>query len=276
MKTPALPKFVLIAMATLGGFIATAQDASLASRKTLALQVGLNQTVSVRFPNAITSVDRGSSQLLAKKAPAVENVLLLKAGGPNMPPTSLMVILSDGSLHSFQVQFSSEPVPIGLELLSDAAPGAAATAELSGQQPLIQHEMSKAQSMPRNLRVKASTQGIQARTDGLYIAGDRIYLRVSLTNQSVIGYDLASINLSLKDKAQPKRTAAQQNQIIPLLPLPKQNTIASGGQLTVVIPLPKLTIDRSKYLAVQIHENTGSRNISLRVKASLFRKMKAL
>ncbi|WAC13250.1 DUF4138 domain-containing protein [Dyadobacter pollutisoli] len=276
MKTLAIPKFVFFALTTLAGFIASAQDASLASQKTLALQVSLNQTVSVRFPEAITSVDRGSSQLLAKKAPTVENVLLLKAGSPDMPPTSLMVILSDGSLHSFQVQFSSGPVPIGLELLSDTAPGAVTTAQLSGQQPLIRHEMGKAQGMPRNLRVKASTQGIKARIDGFYIAGDRIYLRLSLANHSVIGYDLASVALYLQDKAQPKRTAAQQKQIIPLLPLPKQNTIASGGQLTVVIPLPKLTIDRRKYLAVQIHENTGSRNISIRLKASHFRKMKAL
>jgi hypothetical protein len=103
MKIVALPKLTFLVLAFLDGFGTSAQDASLVGRKTLSLQVGLNQSVSVRFPKPITSVDRGSSLLLARKVPTVENVLLLKAGAATMPPTSLMVILSDGSLYSFQV-----------------------------------------------------------------------------------------------------------------------------------------------------------------------------
>jgi conjugative transposon TraN protein len=276
MKIVALPKLTFLVLAFLDGFSTSAQDASLVGRKTLSLQVGLNQSVSVRFPKPITSVDRGSSLLLARKAPTVENVLLLKAGAATMPPTSLMVILSDGSLYSFQVQYSSETIPIGLELLATNTQGALAAAELTSQQPLIEEQIAKAQNMPANLGLRASTQGIRARIEGLYVADARIYLRVSLTNQSVIGYDLAGIHIALGDKAQAKRTAVQQNQISPLRALPKQNTIQSGQQLTLVIALPKLTISREKYLAVQIYENAGSRNIALRVKARHLKKMKPL
>src|SRR6267378_7169742 len=74
------------------------------------VEVTYNKTSNIVFPTIITSVDRGSRDILAQKAKGVENVLQLKAGKENFPETSLTVITADGILHQFTVNYSSQPM----------------------------------------------------------------------------------------------------------------------------------------------------------------------
>src|SRR5689334_3832150 len=73
------------------------------------IQVTLNKTSSIVFPAVITSVDRGSRDILAQKAKGVNNVLQLKAAKPNFRETNLTVITGDGVLHHFTVRYSQDP-----------------------------------------------------------------------------------------------------------------------------------------------------------------------
>src|SRR5688500_17986985 len=70
------------------------------------LEISFNKTTSIVFPFGITSVDRGSRNILAQKVNGVENVLQLKAAQKNFPETNLTVITGDGKLHHFTVNYA--------------------------------------------------------------------------------------------------------------------------------------------------------------------------
>src|SRR5882672_1873022 len=73
------------------------------------VEVTFNKTSTLVFPTAITSVDRGSRDLIAQKAKGVNNVLQIKAGKPNFRETNLTVITSDGGLYHFFIRYSEQP-----------------------------------------------------------------------------------------------------------------------------------------------------------------------
>src|SRR5690349_15869235 len=74
------------------------------------LEVSFNKTTSIVFPFSITSVDRGSPDILAQKVNGVENVLQLKAGQKDFKETNLTVITADGKLHHFTVNYAEETI----------------------------------------------------------------------------------------------------------------------------------------------------------------------
>jgi hypothetical protein len=80
------------------------------------LEVGFNKTTHLIFPLSITSIDRGSTGILAQKATGVDNILKVKADMKNFEETNLSVITSDGKLYSFVVCFNGNPAYLNLSL----------------------------------------------------------------------------------------------------------------------------------------------------------------
>lgn len=89
--------------------ISSATIASAQQVENKSLTISYNKTTSLIFPFSITSVDRGSKDVLAQKARGVENVLQVKAGRKDFSETNLTVITADGVLHQFMVTYSDTP-----------------------------------------------------------------------------------------------------------------------------------------------------------------------
>src|SRR5690349_19985421 len=83
-----------------------AQSQSFSSQQ---VEVTDNKTSSIVFPVSITSVDRGSRDVLAQKVKGVTNVLHVKAGRQGFSDTNLTVIASDGRIHHFFVRYADQP-----------------------------------------------------------------------------------------------------------------------------------------------------------------------
>src|SRR5690349_20948609 len=75
-----------------------------------------HKTTSMIFPAHIKSVDRGSRDIIARKAFETGNVLQLKANRENFPETNLTVITSDGVLHQFTINYHKDPEKLSLDL----------------------------------------------------------------------------------------------------------------------------------------------------------------
>lgn len=246
---------------------AFAQNDRLYAIESLPLEVSAARTVSLSFAAAVKSVDRGSAELLAQKAKGTENVVLIKAAREEMEPTSLLVITADGDLHVFEVRYQQQPSSIGLQIMPSRQQPLAAQMPKTIDQNQIQQALKLAAAQPPNLRRKSLAGDVSLEVDGLYIAGAVMYLRLSLENRSVIDYQIETLRFLASDNKQIRRSASQQDELLPIGGSVATDQIRASEQKTLVVPLAKMTLPESKSLLVQLTEHSGSRHITVRLKA---------
>ena len=85
------------------------------------IEIGYVKTSNLIFPSAIKSVDRGSSWVLAQKAPGVENILQIKAAQPNFKETNVTVVTADGHFIHLKSIIMTLQLPLIFLLLAIAA-----------------------------------------------------------------------------------------------------------------------------------------------------------
>lgn len=245
---------------------AFAQNDRLYAIESLPLEVSAARTVSLSFAAAVKSVDRGSAELLAQKAKGTENVVLIKAAREEMEPTSLLVITADGDLHVFEVRYQQQPSSIGLQIMPSRQQPLAAQMPKTIDQNQIQQALKLAAAQPPNLRRKSLAGDVSLEVDGLYIAGAVMYLRLSLENRSVIDYQIETLRFLASDNKQIRRSASQQDELLPIGGSVATDQIRASEQKTLVVALAKMTLPESKSLLVQLTEHSGSRHITVRLK----------
>lgn len=255
---------------------ALAQNQGLYAIQTLPLEVSESRTLMLSFPAAVKSLDRGSAELLAQKAKGTENVVLLKAAHSQIQPTSLIVITTDGDIHTFEVQYQQRPSVIGLQIMPKHHQPAAAQLPGATDQNQIQQAISLAAAQKSNLNRKAASGGFSATVEGVYVCGPLMCIRLSLENRSVIDYDTQTLSVLTRDKKQIKRTASQQ-QLLPLI-----GSSAAAGQIkaseqkTVILAVAKTTLPRSKNLVIQLIERSGARHLDIKMTAKDLSKIAAI
>lgn len=239
------------------------------------LQVTTNKTTSLIFPYSIKSVDRGSADLLVQEAKGIDNILRLKAARENFAETNLTVITSEGNLYSFIINYDKKPslltISFGADTLSD----------------MDQREINKLAAIPESgtseagmistaeklLRIsKSSVHGAKDRyykmklsLNGLFVQRDVIYCQIRCRNSSNIDYDVDMLRFYLRDRRRSKRTASQEIELKPLYIADNTTLIRGKTRAMCVVALPKFTIPDGKYLAIEMKEKNGGRNLLLKV-----------
>jgi len=247
-------------------FKSIAQNHQLYAVESLPLEVCESRTVSLSFPASVKAVDRGSAELLAKKAPATDNVILVKAARKNIQPTSLTVITADGDLHVFEVRYQEQPSALGLQLISKQGQPPAARISNTIDQNQIRDGINLALGKDPNLNRKQEASGFSATIDGLYVRDAVMYLRLSLENRSMIDYDLETLRLFTTDKRRIKRSASQQEELRMIGISAETRQVKASEQKTLVVAIPKLTLPKNKLLSLLITEQNGARNLSISLK----------
>jgi conjugative transposon TraN protein len=113
--------------------------------------------------------------------------------------------------------------------------------------------------------VKDASGDMIARLIGIYIREDVIYYQLDLQNESQIDYDINFLRFYVRDKKRAKRTAVQEDEITPLYTAGNALGVKAGTHNRVVVALNKFTIPDAKYLAIEIGEKNGGRNLLLKV-----------
>ena len=244
-----------------------------------ALEVTFSKTVHIIFPSAIRYVDLGSADLLAAKADGAENVLRVKAALRDFSRESnLAVITEDGSYYTFNVKYADEPVKLSVEMTDFIHDGEAVNRpnnameiymrELGSESPLLVKLIMKSIYKNNDREIKhigSKRFGIQYTLKGIYTHNGLLYFHIQLKNSSNVPFDVDYITFKIVDKKVAKRTAIQEQVIVPLRA--HNNLTLIGGKRTerVVFTLPKFTIPDDKHLFIELNEKEGGRHQSFTV-----------
>src|SRR3954470_2077335 len=85
----------------------------------LPIEVAYDMTTHIIFPNEITYVDLGSSDIISEKAEKIGNVLKVKAQKRLFTKTNMTVITSDGKYFAFMVYYATNPRALNIKLSSN-------------------------------------------------------------------------------------------------------------------------------------------------------------
>jgi len=239
-----------------------------------ALEVTFNKTVHIIFPATIKYVDLGSADILAGKADGSENVLRVKAALRDFSrETNLAVITDDGSYYTFNVKYADEPTKLNIEMKDFLHDGEAVNrpnnaqeiylSELGSESPLLVRLIMK--SVYENNRrlvkhVGCKRFGIQYILKGIYTHNGLLYFHTELKNSSHVPFNVDFITFKVVDKKVAKRTAIQEQVIVPLRAYNYVTAVNGKSRERTIFTLPKFTLPDDKQLIVEMNEQNGGRH----------------
>lgn len=97
-----------------------------------------------------------------------------------------------------------------------------------------------------------------------------------MKNNSNVSYDVDNIKFTIKDRQKSKRTATQETEITPIYKFGNFEKVQADSVSSAVIALPKFTLPDSKFLAIQVLEKNGGRDLGLVLKNRQIMKAKMI
>jgi conjugative transposon TraN protein len=217
------------------------------------LTVSTDKTVALIFPYPIKYVDRGTKDVIVQPVKENEKLLLVKAASKDFTETNLSVVTNDGHVYSFMVNYALKPDSLLIELPEFRS----ASIETYARSIADNHAVMK------NIRDK--TWSIEASVTGIYIKEKVIYLQLFLCNHSAINYDIDVLRFFIRDQKKGKRTAAQENECVPLYIAGNTRQINAYNFSVIVVALNKFTIPDAKFFGIQVMEKNGGRHLQLKI-----------
>lgn len=216
------------------------------------LQVATDKTISLVFPYSILHVDRGTKDVLVQPVREAGNILLVKAACKNFPGTNLSVVTGDGSVYSIGISYGEPSTwiyhfPVGLKTS-------------------ISTYASRVLDHPKTVKgVRDAHWDMIGSVIGIYSKDEVMYYQLLFQNRSPIDYDVNFLRFYIRDKQKAKRTAVQQTEITPLYLAGDISKVRAMTSNSIVVAVNRFTIPDGKYLAIEMGEKNGGRNLLIRV-----------
>ena len=240
------------------------------------LEVTYGKTVHILFPAEVRYVDLGSPDLIAGKADGAENVIRVKSTVKGFQgETNMSVITEDGCFYTFNVRYADEPLLLNVEMTDFIHDGESANRpnnaqevylnELGSESPMLVRLIMKSIYRQDRRTVKhigCKRFGVQYLLKGIYTHGGLIYFHTEIRNQSHIPFDVDYITWKIVDKKVAKRTAVQEQVVLPLRAQNYVTCVPGGKSERTVFALSKFTIPDGKQLVVELCEKNGGRHQS--------------
>jgi conjugative transposon TraN protein len=251
------------------------------------LEVTYNKTTNLVFPAAITSIDRGSQDILVQKATGVENILRVKADVKDFSETSLSIITADGKLYSFVVAYNLQPAYLNINVAritetdSVFAPAIKKEAVIysapgMNKAALAMYADSVLMNGSNMRSIHTENSKVSFALNALYIHEDVMFLKFDFKNNSNINFDIDQLHFYIRDKVKAKRTASQEIELTPLSITGNTTVIRGESKEPWIVALHKFTIPDGKFLSIEIMEKNGGRNLLLKVKNRKIMKAKSI
>lgn len=238
------------------------------------IEVTYDKTVHIIFPSAIRYVDLGSQNLIAGKADGEENVLRVKATVRDFrTETNISVITESGSFYTFNVKYADEPLLLNIEMKDFIHDGSEVNRpnnaldvylkDLGCESPKLVHLIMRSIHKDDRRHIKhigSKAFGIQYLVRGLYTHNGLLYLHTQIRNTSNVPFDVDFITFKIVDKKVAKRTAIQEQVILPLRAYNYATCIPGSKEERTVFAFDKFTIPADKQLVVELHEKSGGRH----------------
>jgi hypothetical protein len=216
------------------------------------LFISTRKTTSLIFPYPIRHVDRGTKDVMVQPVKEADNILLVKAASENFPGTNLSVVTDDGSVYVLAIAYG-EPTTWVYYFPPQV------------RMPVSAYATSILDNPKTMIGVRDASWDMITRVIGIYIKDDVIFYQLQLINQSSIDYGINFLRFYIRDRKRAKRTAVQEAELKPLYTAGNIKEVKAHSQNTVVVALDKFTIPDAKYLAIEIGEKNGGRNLLMKV-----------
>ena len=240
------------------------------------LEVTYDKTVHILFPSEVRYVDLGSPNLIAGKADGAENVIRVKATVKNFQnETNMSVITEDGSFYTFNVKYADEPLILNVEMKDFIHDGEAVNRpnnaqeiylkELGSESPMLVRLIMKSIHKQNKRLVKhigSKRFGVQYLLKGIYTHNGLLYFHTEIKNMSNVPFDVDYITFKIVDKKVAKRTAVQEQIILPLRAQNYVTVVPGKKSERTVFTMSKFTIPDDKFLVVELNEKNGGRHQS--------------
>ena len=102
--------------------------------------------------------------------------------------------------------------------------------------------------------------GVEYLLKGIYTHNELLFFHLQLKNKSTLGFDVDYITFRIVDKKAAKRTAMQEQVILPLRSYNEAVSVAAGREERTVFTLPRFTLADGKQLVIELFEKDGGRN----------------
>ena len=243
------------------------------------LEVTYGKTVHILFPAEVRYVDLGSPDLIAGKADGAANVIRVKSTVKGFQgETNMSVITEDGCFYTFNVRYADEPLLLNVEMVDIIHDGESANRpnnaqevylnELGSESPMLVRLIMKSIYRQDRRTVKhigCKRFGVQYLLKGIYTHGGLIYFHTEIRNQSHIPFDVDYMTWKIVDKKVAKRTAVQEQVVLPLRAQNYVTCVPGGKSERTVFALSKFTIPDGKQLVVELCEKNGGRHQSFTI-----------
>jgi conjugative transposon TraN protein len=231
------------------------------------LFITYSKTTNLIFPYGIKSIDRGSQDVLVQKAIGVENVLQVKAAKVNMQETNLTIVTAEGNLYSYLLSYSDNPVRLNFKVQNtETVPSPVAVFTQEATTDAIAGTAQMVNNKQKELNgIRDKQYNMEVELKGLYIRQDVLYFQFGLKNNSNINYDIQQFRFFIRDRKKSKRTSSQESELIPVHINSNTTRIEGVSERTITIAVPKMTFPDKKFLAIQLLEKNGGRNLLLKI-----------
>lgn len=260
------------AMAQLA-FVLPMTNASI--RPSYGIQVSHNKTTHIIFPYDIRYADLGSKEIAGEAVEKAGNVFRLKATGQNpFMETNLTVVTADGRLFSFLITYKDQPDAVTYDLTKMLLDGdVSKSAKVSaGSQARLADNLNRQGEQAMNSRRKIRHVGYKAQGMNLYLKNilykdDVMYLVLGMENTSRLDYDIDYLRTYVMQLKQAGESSATQD--VPVDPIKvfdaSESVIPRRDELTKVIAIERLTLEKDRRLIVQVGEESGGRQLTISI-----------
>lgn len=228
--------------------------------------VNENMAVNLIFPFPIKRAQWVSTAISVQQFKGVDNILLLKANRKDFPLTNVSVVTTDGHFYSYIIGYSSEITALNLDYKKS---GGSAIASFPGNtidQGALEFLAQKAVSQKSaSGETKQKKYGIKLALNGIFINQNTMFFRLVLVNNTNVPYDIDQLKFYIRDQKKSKRTASQEVEILPVCVLGNAATVQGKSQQTIVCAFEKFTTNLDKFLAIEMMEKNGGRNLAVKV-----------
>ena len=240
------------------------------------LEVTYGKTTHIIFPSSVRYVDLGSPNLIAGKADGAENVIRVKTTVKDFrEETNMSVITESGSFYTFNVKYAEEPLLLNIEMKDFIHDGSEVNRpnnaldiylkELGCESPKLVHLISKSIHKDNRRHIKhigSKAFGIQYLLKGIYTHNGLLYFHTEIKNQSNVPFDVDYITWKIVDKKVAKRTAVQEQIVLPLRAQNYATLVPGKKSERTVFTMAKFTIPDDKCIVVELNEKNGGRHQS--------------
>lgn len=227
------------------------------------LSLSTTKTTSLVFPFPISHVDRGTLDVEVQRVREAKNILLVKAAIKDFRSTNITIITSDGTVYGFIANYDDNPQKLVYMIATKVKSSGEYARQILDNEKFIHGIADK-------------SWGIKGRVAGIYIKDNTIYYKLSIDNKSPLDYDIGFIRFYLEDKKSTKRIAEQEIELFPVSEVGNSRVINSYSGSSIVLAFKKFTIPESRCLAIDINEESGGRNLRMKVSNKKLIKAKTL